>query len=125
MSEINSVSMGPQDGGAVADFDQERAEKAVKELLLAIGENPDREQDVADHADQEQQAKQVMQTFRGFGGLWILRHSGQSRCPGQRGRAAASSGSVYPRAKRSAPAQPIIAALSVHSVGGGATSGNP
>ncbi|MEJ6577839.1 MAG: GTP cyclohydrolase I FolE [SAR202 cluster bacterium] len=35
--------MGPEDGGARAEFDQIRAEKAVKELLLAIGEDPDRE----------------------------------------------------------------------------------
>src|SRR5439155_3245185 len=38
---------------------------------------------------------------------------------GQRGRAAMSSGSVRPAAKRSAPAQAIIAALSVQSHAGG------
>ena len=43
MSEINSVSMGPHDGGAKKEFDQVRAEKAVTELLHAIGEDPDRE----------------------------------------------------------------------------------
>ena len=43
MSEINSVSMGPHDGGAKKEFDQARAEKAVTELLLAIGEDPNRE----------------------------------------------------------------------------------
>lgn len=43
MNEITPVSMGPEDGGARAEFDQIRAEKAVKELLLAIGEDPDRE----------------------------------------------------------------------------------
>ena len=42
---------------------------------------------------------------------------------GQRGRAGTSSESVRPAAKRSAPAQPIIAALSVHSHIGGATKG--
>ncbi len=31
------------DGGAVADFDHDRAEAAVRELLFAIGEDPDRE----------------------------------------------------------------------------------
>lgn len=31
------------DGGAVGDFDQDRAERAIRELLLAVGENPDRE----------------------------------------------------------------------------------
>jgi GTP cyclohydrolase I len=43
MSEISSVSMSAEDGRASAPFDQERAEKAVRELLLALGENPDRE----------------------------------------------------------------------------------
>src|SRR3546814_8020293 len=40
---------------------------------------------------------------------------------GHRARARVSSGSVSPAAKRSAPAQAIIAALSVHSQPGGAT----
>ena len=35
--------MGPHDGGAKKEFDQARAEKAVTELLHAIGEDPDRE----------------------------------------------------------------------------------
>jgi len=35
--------MGPHDGRARAPFDQERAERAIKELLLAIGEDPERE----------------------------------------------------------------------------------
>jgi len=35
--------MGPHDGRARAPFDQERAERAVKELLFAIGEDPERE----------------------------------------------------------------------------------
>ena len=43
MSEINSVSMGPHDGGAKREFDQARAEKAVTELLHALGEDPERE----------------------------------------------------------------------------------
>ena len=43
MSDINSVSMGPNEGGATSEFDQARAEKAVKELLIAIGEDPNRE----------------------------------------------------------------------------------
>lgn len=43
MSEISSVSMGPQDGGALQPYDQARAERAVKELLLALGEDPERE----------------------------------------------------------------------------------
>jgi GTP cyclohydrolase I len=43
MSDISSISMNPEDGRASAPFDQERAERAVREMLLAIGENPDRE----------------------------------------------------------------------------------
>jgi GTP cyclohydrolase IA len=43
LSEINSVSMGPHDGGAKGKFDQKRAEAAVTELLLAIGEDPTRD----------------------------------------------------------------------------------
>jgi len=35
--------MGPHDGRALHDYDYERAERAVKELLLAIGEDPERE----------------------------------------------------------------------------------
>ncbi|MFA5917966.1 MAG: GTP cyclohydrolase I FolE [Candidatus Nanopelagicaceae bacterium] len=43
MSEISSVSMGPQDGRATQPYDQDRAERAVRELLLALGEDPERE----------------------------------------------------------------------------------
>jgi len=43
MSEVNSVSMGPNDGGAKGEFDQKRAEKAVIELLISIGEDPNRD----------------------------------------------------------------------------------
>ena len=35
--------MGPGDGRAAHPYDHERAEKAVRELLLALGEDPDRE----------------------------------------------------------------------------------
>ena len=35
--------MGPHDGGAKKEFDQDRAEKAVTELLFAIGEDPNRD----------------------------------------------------------------------------------
>ncbi|UGQ15497.1 GTP cyclohydrolase I FolE [Yinghuangia sp. ASG 101] len=31
------------DGRAVGEFDQDRAERAIRELLIAVGENPDRE----------------------------------------------------------------------------------
>ena len=43
MSEISPASMGPHDGRALHEYDHERAERAVKEFLIAIGENPDRE----------------------------------------------------------------------------------
>ena len=35
--------MGPTDGRASHPYDQERAERAVRELLLALGEDPERE----------------------------------------------------------------------------------
>jgi len=35
--------MGPEDGRAFHPYDQKRAEAAVRELLLAIGEDPERE----------------------------------------------------------------------------------
>ena len=41
--EINQVAMGPQEGRANAPFDAERAERAVTELLLALGEDPERD----------------------------------------------------------------------------------
>lgn len=41
--EVTPISMGPHDGRARSQFDQERAEKAVVELLLAIGEDPNRD----------------------------------------------------------------------------------
>lgn len=43
MSEINPVSMGPDKGRAKSEFDFDRAERAVKELLLALGEDLDRD----------------------------------------------------------------------------------
>jgi len=43
MSEISPASMGPHDGRAIHEYDHERAERAVKELLIAIGEDPDRD----------------------------------------------------------------------------------
>ena len=35
--------MGPEDGRALHPYDQKRAEAAVRELLLAIGEDPERD----------------------------------------------------------------------------------
>ena len=64
MSDINSLSMGPHDGGAKSEFDQVRAEKAVTELLLAIGEDPTRD-------GLKDTPKRVAKAFReNFAGLW-------------------------------------------------------
>jgi len=43
VSDVAPVSMGPEDGRALHPYDQKRAEAAVRELLLAIGEDPERE----------------------------------------------------------------------------------
>ena len=43
MSEINGFGMGPNDGRAKAEFDQARAERAITELLIALGEDPNRD----------------------------------------------------------------------------------
>lgn len=43
MSDISRASASPEDGRAQAPFDQLRAENAVRELLLALGEDPERE----------------------------------------------------------------------------------
>ena len=56
--------MGPEDGRAGAPFDQERAERAVRELLLALGENPDRE------GLQETPARVARAFKENFEGLW-------------------------------------------------------
>ena len=64
MSDINSLSMGPHDGGAKSEFDQARAEKAVTELLLAIGEDPSRD-------GLRDTPTRVAKAFReNFAGLW-------------------------------------------------------
>jgi GTP cyclohydrolase I len=63
-SEISKVSMGPDDGNARAPFDQARAEKAVTELLLAIGEDPTRD-------GLRDTPKRVAKSFQeNFQGLW-------------------------------------------------------
>ena len=43
MSEINAFGMGPNDVRAKAEFDQARAERAITELLIALGEDPNRD----------------------------------------------------------------------------------
>ena len=64
MSEISPASMGPHDGRALHEYDHERAERAVKELLIAIGENPDRE-------GLKDTPARVARAFKeNFAGLW-------------------------------------------------------
>jgi len=64
MSDVNSVSMGPQDGRAAHPYDQVRAERAVKELLLALGEDPDRD------GLQDTPARVARAFAENFAGLW-------------------------------------------------------
>jgi GTP cyclohydrolase I len=62
--EISEVSMGPYDGRARADFDLERVERAVTELLLAIGEDPGRD-------GLRDTPKRVAKAYQeNFAGLW-------------------------------------------------------
>jgi GTP cyclohydrolase I len=56
--------MGPHDGRALHEYDHERAERAVKELLLAIGEDPERE-------GLKDTPARVSRAFKeNFAGLW-------------------------------------------------------
>jgi len=64
VNEINPISMGANDGGASGDFDQERAERAVTELLLAIGEDPTRD------GLKETPARVARALKENFAGLW-------------------------------------------------------
>jgi GTP cyclohydrolase I len=64
MSDISPVSMGPQDGRAIHPFDNERAERAVKELLLALGEDPDRD------GLRDTPARVARALRENFAGLW-------------------------------------------------------
>jgi GTP cyclohydrolase I len=64
MSEISPASMGPHDGRALHEYDHERAERAVKELLLALGEDPERE-------GLKDTPARVARAFKeNFAGLW-------------------------------------------------------
>jgi len=56
--------MGPGDGRAAHPYDQERAEKAVRELLLALGEDPERE------GLKETPARVARPFKENFEGLW-------------------------------------------------------
>jgi GTP cyclohydrolase I len=64
VSDISSVSMGPHDGRASHAYDQNRAEKAVRELLLALGEDPERE------GLRETPARVARAFKENFEGLW-------------------------------------------------------
>jgi GTP cyclohydrolase I len=64
VSDINPISMGPQDGRAKHPYDQARAEKAVKELLLALGEDPDRD------GLRETPSRVARALAENFAGLW-------------------------------------------------------
>ena len=59
---INKLTV--TDGRAKAPYDQERAEKAVRELLLALGEDPDRE------GLKETPARVARAMSENFEGLW-------------------------------------------------------
>ncbi|CAB4589312.1 unannotated protein [freshwater metagenome] len=56
--------MGENDGRASAPYDQERAERAVRELLIALGEDPNRE------GLQETPARVARALKENFEGLW-------------------------------------------------------
>ena len=56
--------MGPHDGGAKGKFDQKRAEAAVTELLLAIGEDPNRD------GLRDTPARVARAMAENFAGLW-------------------------------------------------------
>ena len=56
--------MGPHDGRADHEYDHDRAERAVKELLLALGEDPERE-------GLKDTPARVARAFKeNFAGLW-------------------------------------------------------
>jgi len=64
VNEVTPVSMGPEDGRALHPYDEVRATAAVRELLLALGENPDRE-------GLKETPARVARAFKeNFEGLW-------------------------------------------------------
>lgn len=64
MSDVNPVSMGPDAGRAQHPYDEARAAAAVRELLLALGEDPDRE-------GLKETPARVARAFKeNFEGLW-------------------------------------------------------
>ncbi len=64
MSDVNAVSMGPDAGRAQHPYDEARAAAAVRELLLALGEDPDRD-------GLKETPARVARAFKeNFEGLW-------------------------------------------------------
>jgi GTP cyclohydrolase IA len=64
VSDVNPVSMGPDAGRAQHPYDEARAAAAVRELLLALGEDPDRE-------GLKETPARVARAFKeNFEGLW-------------------------------------------------------
>ncbi len=64
MSDVSAVSMGPDAGRAQHPYDEARAAAAVRELLLALGEDPDRE-------GLKETPARVARAFKeNFEGLW-------------------------------------------------------
>ena len=64
MSDVNPVSMGPDAGRAQHPYDEARAAAAVRELLLALGEDPERE-------GLKETPARVARAFKeNFEGLW-------------------------------------------------------
>ena len=66
MDEITPISFtSPFEGKASAPFDRDRAENAVRELLLAIGEDPNRD------GLRETPARVARAFQENFAGLWM------------------------------------------------------
>jgi GTP cyclohydrolase I len=66
MDEITPISFSsPFEGKASAPFDQKRAEAAVREILLALGENPNRD------GLRDTPARVARALEENFAGLWI------------------------------------------------------
>jgi GTP cyclohydrolase I len=64
VNEVNPVSMGPDAGRALHPYDEARAAAAVRELLLALGEDPNRE-------GLKETPARVARAFKeNFEGLW-------------------------------------------------------
>ena len=64
MNEVNPISMGPDAGRASHPYDEVRAAAAVRELLLALGEDPARE-------GLKETPARVARAFKeNFEGLW-------------------------------------------------------